>query len=213
MYKRQVEVLIHRSIPHWITGKFETITKEERYTVYPHKGMDDRFEYAVPTTINAKNQDDEEKNEYQMAWSLGVDEKNKDGSVTQDYYKYTPYKMEGNDGLWDNDNIEKRWWWDQEGPLSLLRNTHIYFPGDITYNKILAWDDAREFNVFKMFPYNNQTNNKLYKQVIHESLYNNALEEGPDTEEITTKIQNDEQFYMKYGDCLLYTSPSPRDRH
>ena len=26
-----VEVLIHRSIPHWITGKFETITKEERY--------------------------------------------------------------------------------------------------------------------------------------------------------------------------------------
>ena len=31
-----VEVLIHRSIPHWITGKFKTITNEERYTVYPH---------------------------------------------------------------------------------------------------------------------------------------------------------------------------------
>lgn len=195
-----VEVLIHRSIPHWITGKFKTITNEERYTVYPHKGMDDRFEYAVPTTIKANNEDDAEKNEYQMAWSLGVDEKNKDGTVTHDYYKYTPYKMEGNDGLWDNDQIEKRWWWDQEGPLALLRNTHIYFPGDITYNKILAWDDAREFNVFKMFPYNNQTNNKLYKHFIHESLYNNALEEGVDTEEITAKINNDEQFYMKYGE-------------
>lgn len=195
-----VEILIHRSIPHHLTGKFKTITNDERYTVYPHKGMDDRFEYAVPTTITARNQDDEEKNEYQMAWSLGVDEKNKDGSATHDYYKYTPYKMEGNDGLWDDDQIEKRWWWDQEGPLALLRNTHIYFPGDITYNKILAWDDAREFNVFKMFPYNNQTNNKLYKQFIHESLYNNALEEGVDTEEITAKINNDEQFYMKYGE-------------
>ena len=195
-----VEILIHRSIPHHLTGKFKTITNDERYTVYPHKGMDDRFEYAVPITITARNQDDEEKNEYQMAWSLGVDENNKDGSVTHDYYKYTPYKMEGNDGLWDDDQIEKRWWWDQEGPLALLRNTHIYFPGDITYNKILAWDDAKEFNVFKMFPYNNQTNNKLYKQFIHESLYNNALEEGVDTEEITAKINNDEQFYMKYGE-------------
>jgi hypothetical protein len=191
-----VEILIHRSIPHWITGKFKTITNEERYTVYPHKGKDESFEYAVPTTVGARNQDDEEKNEYQMAWSLGVDEENK----THDYYKYTPYKMEGNDGLWDDDQIEKRWWWDQEGPLVLLRNTHIYFPGDITYNKILEWDNAGEFNVFKMFNYTNQTNNKLYKQGIHENLYNNALEEGVDTEEITAKIQNDEQFYMKYGE-------------
>ena len=99
-----VEILIHRSIPHWITGKFKTITNQERYTVYPHKGKDDKFKYAVPNTISATNREDE-KNEYQTAWSLGVDETYID--EPHDYYKYTPYKMEGNDGLWDNDKIEK----------------------------------------------------------------------------------------------------------
>ena len=192
-----VEILIHRSIPHWITGKFKTITNQERYTVYPHKGKDDKFKFAVPNTISATNREDE-KNEYQVAWSLGVDEENNDGTVTHDYYKYTPYKMEGNDGLWDNDKTEKRWWWDQEGPLALLRNTHIYFPGDITYNKILSWDNEKEFNVFEMFPYTNKTDNKLYKQFIHELLYNNALEFGVDSEAIEEAIDKEEQFYMKY---------------
>jgi len=99
-----------------------------------------------------------------------------------------------NDDLYTFDETHSNF--DPQGPDMVMYCTHIYFPGDKINNKIMEWDDGKDFNVFNMID-TSEITGEINKQSIHDMLWNKSIAHSKETNQTDKELDTKECYYVE----------------
>ena len=108
---------------------------------------------------------------------------------------------------------------DPQGPNMPMLATHIYFPGEKIHNKMMEWDEGKDFNVFNMIDTSKIANkNEIDKKSIHNMLFEEAQEKTSTTSDDKEKeIEIIESYYIEnsikeYPSQIIYNAKSENSK-
>jgi hypothetical protein len=121
-----------------------------------------------------------------------------------------------NDDLYSFDKDHPNF--DPQGPNMPMLATHIYFPGDKIHNKMMEWDEGKDFNVFNMIDTKTIPKKEIDKKSIHNMLFEEAKEKTSNlNDEQEKEIEIIESYYIEnsikeYPSQIIYNAKSENSK-
>ena len=150
--------------------------------------------------LNPKDTDDITLNDYRMAaQELGTFDIDNAYEISVELVeKIDKYLLKEEFGL--NDDLytfnREHPNFDPQGPDMVMYCTHIYFPGDEIHNKIMEWDDGKDFNIFNMID-TNTIPLPITKKKIHDMLWKKSTAHSKETNKTNKELDTKECYYVE----------------